>query len=166
VSPLRPTLAFASLAALALAALALPASAQDSPGCLQSSPCEMDADVTDVGFDPGQTVFTSGDWVRLSIYNDDAVEHTVALSGHGVSLTIPSYDLAESGPFQIKSAGTYQLTDSPTGDSVDITVEPAETFTSGSASSASSEGKGSPGLAPALLVAGLAGALAVARRRQ
>ena len=82
------------------------------------------------------------------------------LSGHGVTVVVPSYDEAESAPFQLGSPGTYKLTDAPSGDSANVTVESAPSYTS-----SGSGAKGSPALGPALLIVSVA-ALAYGLRRK
>lgn len=155
---MRLTLPFLCLSLLA--AVAVPAAAQD-PGCLQSNPCDLAVDVDALGIDPDQATFTAGDWVRLSVYNDDDVPHTVSLTGHDVTLVVPAYDIVESEPFQLARAGTYTLSDNPSGDSADVLVEAAQSFSD----SSSTDSKGAPGPGLALLVVGLAAAVAVVRRR-
>jgi hypothetical protein len=142
----------------ALAALSLPAAAQ-GPGCTQANPCDLIVDVDASGLDFAQSTFTTGDWVVLSVFNSDAVPHTVSLSGHSVSLVVAPDDIAESEPFRMGRAGTYELRDSPSGDRAAIVVEAAESFTS------DGEANGLPGLTLASMVAVLA-ALAFAFRRK
>lgn len=150
--------ASASLAAVTLA-LSLPVAAQD-PGCLQSNPCDLAVDVDASGIDTDRATFTAGDWVRLSVYNDDDVPHTVRLAGHDITLVVPAYDIVESAPFELGRAGTYQLSDSPTGDTADVVVQAAETFSQPQTSG----DKGAPGPGLAMLALALVG-LAILRRR-
>lgn len=141
-------------ALLAVLALASTATAQD-PGCTQANPCAATVDVDAQGIaDISETTFTSGDWILLSVYNDDEQSHTVRLAGHPVDLTVAAGDLADTAPFRLGAAGTYVLSDSPTGDSMELLIESEETFSSDPGST-SSGGTGIPGLTPVIVVASL-----------
>jgi hypothetical protein len=155
---------FAVLAAAVLAAAAVPASAQDtdSPGCTQANPCEVIVDLDASGIDVQRTGFTRGDWILLSVFNDDDVEHTLTVEGKGVSVTLDAGDINDTRPFELSSVGKVTLKDSPTGDTADLAVAAEDSFSSGGSSGA---GKGSPGLAPVLAVGAFA-AVAVALRRR
>jgi hypothetical protein len=151
------------LAFLALAALPA-AQAQDA--CTQSSPCPWEVVVDQPGF-VGESGWnwTAGDWMRLTVANDDeAAAHTVTLGGHGVTLSIPSLE-ERSQVVQLK-AGTFQLSDAPSGDTVPVTVVAGDVVDyqnglidrSGNpvAGSGSSSGRGMPGLELPLLAVALA----------
>jgi hypothetical protein len=145
------------LALLALTGLALPGAAQDA-GCTQANPCDLIVDVDASGLDFAQATFTAGDWVVLSVFNSDAVPHTVSLSGHSVSVVVAPDGIEESEPFQMGRAGTYELRDSPSGDRADLVVEGEATFEDDGS-------QGAPGLGLAATLAALA-AVAVALRRK
>jgi hypothetical protein len=109
------------LAALALATLSTLPAAQAQDACTQSSPCPWDVEVDQTGFvGDSSWNWTAGDWMQLSVANDDNVTHTVTLSGHGVSITVGAVD-EKSQVVQLK-AGSFQLADTPTGDTVPVTV--------------------------------------------
>jgi hypothetical protein len=160
----------ALLVALSVLSLAFPASAQDEdgePGCAQSNPCEVILEVDSNGIaDLEPAVFGTGDWILFSIYNADEVDHTVRLEGHSFQADVAAGDIEDTQPFQLGAAGTYTLTDTPTGDEADIVVEEFEVFTESGSSSSGNGGRSPiPGLAPALLVVGLAAAALVVRRK-
>ena len=157
-------------ALLAVALLtALPAAtAQDEqgePGCAQGNPCEVILEVDANGIaDLAPDTFGTGDWILFSVYNADDEDHTVRLEGHGFEFTIGAGDIDDTQPIKLGAPGTYTLSDLPTGDEAEITVEAFEVFT-GSGSGTSTKGDSPiPGLAPALLVLGLAMAALAARR--
>lgn len=161
-APLPAVVAF-----VAAVALVAPTSAQDSePGCLQTNPCDVHVDVDPLGLDLGQDLFTAGDWVRLSVYNDDSVPHTVSLSGHDVTLVVPPYDVVESSPFEMARPGAYRLSDSPSGDNATVTVEPAASFDGddGGEDGDRGERNGVPGPVGALVLLALVMAAVASRR--
>ncbi len=149
----------AAFAALLLL-LAPAALAQEDGGCTQADPCPWVFDVDengisdDSGSDPTWT-FTVGDWLILDVLNFDSEDHTISVDGH--TWTIPKdFGDPEVTPFQFTSAGTYTVTDQPTGDTATVTVvEPAEE------ESGQNSSKGSPSVSVALLGIGL---LLLARR--
>lgn len=156
------------LVALSVLSLATVATAQDAkgePGCTQGNPCEIILGLDADGIaDLEPATFGTGDWVLFSIFNDDEVDHTVRLEGHDFKADIPAGDIIDTQPIRLGAPGTYSLSDLPTGDEAEITVEEFEVFTgSGSGTSAKSDSP-IPGLAPALLVLGLAVAAMVVRR--
>jgi hypothetical protein len=155
--------ALLTLLAAALAASSLPAAAQDSdmPGCIQANPCEVVVDLDSHGIELHQANFTRGDWVLLSVFNGDDVEHTLTVEGKGVSVTLGPDDLNDTRPFELSTVGKVTLKDSPTGDTADMTVSPEESFSG----STSGSGKGSPAPAAAVVMAAVV-ALAVALRRR
>ncbi|MFA5943817.1 MAG: hypothetical protein WC876_05050 [Candidatus Thermoplasmatota archaeon] len=154
----------ALVAFLAVVAVAATASAQSAPGCTQANPCVVTVDVDAAGIaDLSETLFTSGDWMVLSVYNNDEQAHTVRLAGHPVDVTVAAGDLVDTQPFKLGAAGTYALSDAPSGDSADLLVEAEESFSSDSGTSGG--GNGIPGPTPALLVAAVA-ALAWGLRRK
>jgi hypothetical protein len=159
---LRPSFAF--LAAAVLAAAAVPAAAQDTdmPGCTQANPCEVIVDLDANGIDVQRTEFTRGDWILLSVFNDDDQEHTLTVEGKGISLTLAAGDINDTRPFELSSIGKVTLKDSPSGDTADLTVGAEESFSSGASSGS---GKGSPGLAPLAIVGALVAVAAALRRR-
>ena len=143
----------------------LPFASAQTEGCLQSNPCNLDVDVDANGVaDISQTNFTSGDWYTLSVYNDDGVEHTVALSGHGVSLKVPAYGLVDSPPFQFGAAGSYTLSDSPSGDNAPIKVVAGDVVDYENGKTSAGAKGGIPGPEPALLLVALASLVLVKRR--
>lgn len=145
---------------------ALPATmAQDpdgEPGCVEANPCEFIVAVDAEGFsDVSVTEFTSGDWVVVTLVNHDtAAAHTVKLGSHALDFTVAADDVEDSEPFRLGTAGKYTLTDQPSGDVRDITVLSSEEF-----DDEAEDPQGAPGLEGALLLAGLAMAAVVARRR-
>lgn len=160
----------ALLVAVSVLSLAFPASAQDEdgePGCAQSNPCEVILEVDANGIaDLEPDTFGTGDWILFSIYNADEVDHTVRLEGHSFESTIEAGNINDTRPLKLGAPGTYALTDLPTGDEADIIVEDFEVFTESGSSSSGNGGRSPvPGLAPSLLVVGLAAAVMVARRK-
>jgi hypothetical protein len=107
---------------LTVLALAAVPAAQAQDACTQSSPCLWEIVVDQSGFigESGWN-WTAGDWMRLSVANDDGVAHTVTLANHGVTLAIPSLQ-EKSQVVQLAKAGTFQLSDSPSGDTVPVVV--------------------------------------------
>ena len=158
----------ALLVALSLLSLAPLATAQDEegePGCTQGNPCEIILGLDANGIaDLEPATFGTGDWVLFSIFNDDEVDHTVRLEGHNFEADVPAGDIEDTQPIKLGAPGSYTLTDLPTGDEAEMVVEEFEVFTESSSSSSGSRSP-IPGLAPALLVVGLAVA-ALAVRRQ
>jgi hypothetical protein len=156
-------------ALLALLALAAPAIAQDpdgEPGCAQANPCEVIVELDAQGIlDLAPDTFATGDWVLFSIYNADAVEHTLRLDGHSFEATIPAEDIVDTQPIRLGEPGTYDLEDQPTGDTAAITVQEEEVFTSDTDEDDNGRGNPIPGPAPWLVLGLLAGAAAVVRRK-
>ncbi len=150
---------------LFLLAIVPTAHAQVAPGCTQANPCAVTVDVDAVGIaDLSSSTFTSGDWVVFSVYNDDEQTHTLRLAGHPLDLMVAGGDLVDSQAFKLGAAGTYALSDQPSGDAADITVEAEETFSSSGSADGNSRGNGIPGPAP-VLVLGLLAAMAWVRRK-
>ena len=157
----------ALLAALAVLSVAAVATAQDEdgePGCAQGNPCEVILEVDSTGIaDLAPDTFGTGDWILFSVYNADDVDHTIRLDGHDFEVTVAAGDIEDTQPIKLGAPGSYSLSDLPTGDEAEITVEAFEVFDSSSSSSRSGSNP-MPGLGPALLVLGLAVAAVVARR--
>jgi hypothetical protein len=167
-----PSLPVPLLAALvAVLALSPAATAQDpdaEPGCAQSNPCEVELGLDSTGiYDLSYDRFGTGDWILFSVFNDDDEEHTVRLEGHSFEFSIGAGDINDTRPLKLGAPGTYDLTDLPSGDSATITVEANEVFDVDDDGSDNDETDGNPipGLAPSLLVVGLAAAAWVARRK-
>jgi hypothetical protein len=155
---------------VALVAFAPAATAQDpdgAPGCVEANPCEIIIAVDELGLsDVSETEFTTGDWLVATIVNHDDVAHTIRLGDHDLDVTTAPGDVDDSAPFKVGPVGTYSLTDTPTNDVETITVVAEDEFGEDpSDGGSSSEGRGSPGLAPLALLAGLLAALVVARRQ-
>jgi hypothetical protein len=160
----------ALLAALAATALAAPAAAQDDdlPGCTQGNPCEVYVDLESTGIAQiEETSFTRGDWILLSVFNGDDVNHTLTVEGKGISITVRPDDLDDTRPFELDRVGTVTLRDAPTGDTLDLTVGAEESFTGGTSDTGTGtgSGRGTPSAGPALLLAALAGGAFLLRRR-
>jgi hypothetical protein len=153
------------LVAFALVALALPATAQDSngpPGCVQANPCEVIVNLDAQGIDLSEPQFEQYDWILLSVFNNDKVPHTITLDGHPTAtLTVAAGDIEDTQPFEFSQTGTYVLHDAPSGDGANMTVTRQTSFSD----STTGKAKGLPGMEPALLLAGIALAVAMARRR-
>lgn len=109
------------LSALALLLLAAPATAQED-ACSQSEPCPWILDVDEDGVHGGGLNATVGDWYVIEAFNLDDAEHTLALEGHGVELTVPAVGEATSDPIHLDTPGTFALEDAPTGDFVWLEV--------------------------------------------
>ena len=159
----------ALLVALSVLTRAPLATAQDEdgePGCAQGNPCEVILEVDSTGIaDLAPDTFGTGDWVLFSVYNADEVDHTIRLDGHDLEVTVGAGDIEDTQPIKLGAPGSYTLEDLPTGDEAEITVEAFEVFDSSSSGSTSKTGNPIPGVAPALLVLGLA-VVAIASRRQ
>jgi len=164
---MRPVIALLPAALLAL--LVPAAAAQDphgEPGCPEANPCEVIVAVDAQGFtDISLTELTAGDWYLVSFFNNDEVDHTIALSGHDLAMTVGALDIEDSEPFKAGSPGMYPLTDLPSNDTEDIVVVEPEEFEDGDGGDVDGADKGSPGLGLGLLVATVA-ALAIALRRR
>jgi hypothetical protein len=107
---------------IALLALAAAPAAQAQDACTQSSPCLWEVVVDQPGFvGDSSWNWTAGDWMRLTVANDDNTTHTVTLADYGVTLSIPSLK-EKSQVVQLTKAGTFQLSDSPSGDTIPVTV--------------------------------------------
>lgn len=155
--------ALLALVTLAAATLAAPSLAQDTdmPGCIQANPCEVVVALGPEGIvDVSPSLFTSGDWVLLDVFNGDEVNHTLTVVGLGVQVTVLPDDIQATRPFELPSPGTVTLRDAPTNDTAGLTVESEESFTG-----SETGGRGTPGLAPVALLAGLVAGAAVLRRR-
>lgn len=166
---MRFLLAIPLLAATALAAVPA-AQAQDA--CTQSSPCPWDIVVDQPGFiGDSSWNWTAGDWMKITVSNDDDVAHTVTLSDYGLTFSVPSLS-EQSQTVQLTKSGSFDLKDAPSGDQVKVTVVNGDVVdyekglidASGNPLTSSS-GKGRiPGLDLPLLALGLVAAVAVARR--
>lgn len=159
----------AFVAALLLVALASSAAAQDEegePGCAQGNPCEVILEVDSGGIaDLEPDTFGTGDWILFSIYNADEEEHTIRLEGHDFEVAVEGGDIEDTQPIKLGAPGTYSLSDLPSGDEADLTVEAFEVFTDSDSGSSTKGGNPIPGLAPALLCLGLALAALATRRK-
>ncbi|HUR61428.1 MAG TPA: hypothetical protein VM286_03575 [Candidatus Thermoplasmatota archaeon] len=107
---------------LALAALSAVPSAQAQDACTQASPCLWEVVVDQPGFiDESSWNWTLGDWMVLTVSNDDEAPHTVSLSGYDRTFLVAG--LSEgSQTFQLTRSGTFTLKDMPSGDEVQVTV--------------------------------------------
>lgn len=90
-------------------------------GCTEAEPCPWTFDVDAEGFSvDGPLQVTEGDWLYLDVLNFDAVDHTLRLGDW--SWEIPAdFGEAPTTPFQLP-AGTYIMTDTPSGDQIDVEV--------------------------------------------
>lgn len=152
------------LTILGLLALAPAATAQED-GCLQSNPCLIDVEVDESGIaSVSITTLTAGDWFVLSVSNLDGQPHTVAFAT--VEVPVEAYGYRDSEAFAARSAGTYQITDQPTGDSAPVTVVSGDAVDAenGVTASSSSSSSGAPALPVALVAVALAGMAALRRR--
>lgn len=159
-----PALAFALLAALAAVPTTAAQDPDGPPGCVEANPCDLIIAVDADGFaDLSDTELTAGDWFVATIVNhDDGAEHTITLSGHSVTLTVPAGDVDDTQPFRMGAAGQYTLADQPSGDTVQITsVEGDEV----DGATSDGDSSGIPGVAPALLAVAVVAAALVLRRR-
>jgi hypothetical protein len=165
-------------ALVALVAGSLPANAQSDAGCEETNPCALVLDVDADGFSnpPDVSLFTQGDWWEIDVFNLDDEEHVVTIDGFDVSVTVPPGENVASGGFEFDVAGSYNITDSPSGDSLPIEVtegdaveeeeEPTDPGreTDEDDSVPGDSDNGTPGLGAALTLVTLA-AMALARRR-
>ena len=152
-----------ALAAVLLLAAALPVTAQED--CSDPETCPWTVSVDETGFiiDTDWT-FTQDEWANLTVENTDEAPHTVTLSGYGVTVQVAGDDEA-SVPIQFTQAGTFTLTDSPTGKTATFHVVAGDAIDEGSSSGAAGAGTGkAPGLGLPALLLGLA-AVGVAVRR-
>lgn len=160
---MRPALALLTAAALAPLALAQ----TDDEGCTRTNPCPWVVDVDDKGFQfyvAKEQTFSQGDWYELLVFNDDLNRsHTLSLSDHEVSVTVPADGMSQdAGAFQFTKVGTFKLRDSPTNDEITVHVVEGDAVASETASE--TEKEGTPGLPAALLLGALV-AVAAWRRR-
>ena len=162
------TLTLLTAATFALAALPA-AQAQDA--CTQSSPCPWDVVVDQPGFiGESSWNWTQGDWMTLSVANDDTVAHTVTLDGYGLTFSLAAGQ-EQSKVVQLAKSGGFQMKDQPSGDAVTVTVVNGDVVdyekglidSSGNALTTGAKGR-IPGLELPLLAAGLLAAVAGARR--
>ncbi|MHB8633224.1 MAG: hypothetical protein ACYDBQ_04545 [Thermoplasmatota archaeon] len=123
------------LAALVVALM--PAALGQQDACTQSSPCLWSVEVDGAGF-VGESSWnwTAGDWVDLSTYNGDSVAHTLQLSGYGVSQGVPAATSADK-VLQLTQAGSFTLTDSPSGATGTLVVAAPMTSTTPAATTSS-----------------------------
>lgn len=162
-----------TLAPLLLTLALVPtAAAQGEDGCTHADPCPWVVDVDPSGFASyleSEVTFSVGDWYEIMVFNDDADRsHTITLSGHDVSITVPADGMSEdTGAFQLNQAGTFTLKDMPTGDTitVHVTEDDAVAGQDDDAGSSGSDGNGAPALPLAVLVGALAAVAAALRRR-
>ncbi len=141
------------------------ATAQDA--CTESDPCAWVIDVDASGFDTtvvSQHNGTVGDWIVLDISNLDDLEHTIGFQGR--SWTVGSIDFVTTEPFELTEAGEFQITDSPTGDTLPVlvTLNDSVDVQQGERPITDDADEGAPGPGLVALLAGLA-AVAIARRR-
>ncbi len=155
-----------------LLAGAVPAAAQED-GCTQSNPCPWYVDVGADGFVTGsldataEWNWTVGDWVELSVFNEDDVAHAVTLTGYGVTLQVPSLE-ERSRAFELSEAGDFELGDDLTGDTAVVrvlTVDSVEFENGATGTGSSGGGGGIPSLALPI-VAGALVAVAYLRLRK
>lgn len=164
---MRATLAL--LSAGLLAPLALAQSAGDE-GCERTNPCPWVVDVDDKGFQfyvADEQTFSRGDWYELLVFNDDLNRsHTITLTGHEVSVTVPADGMSQdTGAFQFSELGTFELRDAPTGDKITVHVVEGDALSgTGSDSPSDEDGEGAPGLPLALLAVALVGSVLLRRR--
>lgn len=159
--------ALALLTAAALAPLAFAQTPDD--GCERTNPCPWVVDVDDKGFQfyiEEEQTFSQGDWYELLVFNDDLNRsHTLSLSGHDVSVTVPADGMAQdTGAFQFTKVGTFKLRDSPTNDEITVHVIEGDAVAAGSDSDSQSDAEGAPALPAVLLLAALVAAAAWRRR--
>ncbi len=112
---------------VALAALSLVPGVAAQEGCTQAEPCLWVVDIDETGISGGGDPDaswngTQGDWIQISVFNADDVDHTLTLEGIGLSWDVASFDLVDSAPFQLDLAGEYRFVDSPTGDAASVLV--------------------------------------------
>ncbi len=188
MSPRPRRVAAAFLAAAALLFLLPSAQAQPVGACTQADPCILVFDLDANGFvgssdGTGGAQAATGDWVTLSIYNDDAVAHDLYLEGYDLAFSAGSYDVTDVGPFELNQAGLFALTDLTTDDWIPIHVDApddpasqsgatsADGDASGDADAEAGGGKngksdqGAPGLGVLAAVAALGAVAAFVRRR-
>lgn len=159
---MRHAIALASV--LLLAATALPATAQEDCSDPESCPWTVSVDGTGFIIDTDWT-FTQDEWANLTVQNTDEAAHTVTLSGYGVTVQVAGDDEA-SVPIQFTTAGTFTLTDSPTGKTATFHVVAGDAIDAGSSSGAGAAGTGkAPGLELPVLLLGLAALGVIARRK-
>lgn len=149
------------LAALLLAG-AVAAQGNDLPGCIQGNPCEVIVNLDSAGIRLEQETFTRGDWVLLSVFNDDDVEHTLAVPSKGITVTLVPGDINDTRPFELDAVGSVVLRDSPTNDTAEMVVEDEEEFTASETEPAT----GIPGPQAPLAAAAVAAALLAWSRRR
>lgn len=118
--------ALALLAALLALGASAPVAAQEE-GCTRQEPCPWPIDVDAAGFvrdgmPAGGWNFTVGMWLQLSVLNEDDAAHTLVLAGLGLRLEAPAGDMAQSQPFNLSSAGTFEVVDEPSGDRLTYSV--------------------------------------------
>jgi hypothetical protein len=156
---------------LCLLALALVPAAHAQDACTQSSPCAWDVAVDSPGFvGESEWNWTAGDWMRVTIFNDDDAAHTVALSGYNLQFQVPPLE-ERSQVVHLTQAGHFQLSDAPSNDTVSVTVVDGDVVdyekglidAGGNTVAAKSSSGRVPGLELPLLAAALAVA-ALARR--
>lgn len=160
----------ALLTALALAAApTVAAQADEDDGCTHADPCPWVVDVDPNGFQDyvePEVTFTLGDWYEILVFSDDPDHaHTITLSGHDVSISVPADGMAsDTGAFQLNQLGTFTLKDTPSNDTITVHVVEEDAVAAEQDASSSGEAKGGPALPVALVVVALAG-LALLRRR-
>jgi hypothetical protein len=156
---------------LAVLALCLAPAAQAQDACTQADPCPWDVAVDQPGFvGESEWNWTAGDWMELTVFNDDDAAHTVTLSGYNLQIQVPSLE-ERSQVVQLTQAGHFTLSDAPSGDSVPVTVVNGDVVdyekglidSSGNALTSGSTSGRIPGLELPLLAVALL-AVALARR--
>lgn len=147
---------------VAVASLTVLPAATAQDGCDEADPCHWVVEIDGDGLaaSGGELEGTVGDWFMFDLHSvDPDDEHTVTWSLDGTSWEVPPFGSVESDPFELTQEGTFQLRDTPTDDTLAVTISLNDV-----ANGDGEEGNGAPG--PGLLpLLGSLGALAWARRR-
>ena len=162
-----------SLPALLAAVLVLTptvAGQSDDDGCTHADPCPWVVDVGPDGYYDyieTEVSYTVGDWYEILVFSDDPDRaHTITLSGHDVSITVPADGMAsDTGAFQFTRQGTFELKDMPSGDVIKVHVGAEDAVPASDDDSSSGSSKGSPGLPMALIALNAAGLALLLRRK-
>lgn len=161
---MRPALVIPVLLLLA------PAAHAQEDACAEAEPCTWVVQIDEDGLAApgGDLRGTVGDWYVFEFQNVDPDQgHEVTFSYDGSSWDVAYLSEETSDPFELAEAGTFQLEDNVTGDTLPVQVvfEDVSDGDDGNGSAGEEDGVSIPGAPGAWLALAIAALALVSRRR-